>query len=726
MRILLGFANHIPQILEHRRLSGYGHEFLFFDHNIGHFKWTPEMSWNDIANSCPGGPPDIYIHWSVEYNPLPVGIDKAECFTVGVFGDWNLGGRAIHSVKGMFDLWVSDKPGGTVLERHGLVPSVSALLWAQHPTTHVMTTPPGSIERDIDILLIGNLNHEVQHRRAPLLARIARLARNHNVLVATGVYGPDYTSLMNRAKIVFNHSIRGEANMRAFEGPACGALTFNETGNEELTSLFVHRKTHIEYTSENLETLLDYYLDPANAQERITIAEEGHRLVTNHSYADHLRRLLDRILPEYHSWQAGLFNTSRQSTHSSSDKSLDIARQWLTSLTPAAIPLAHKLCATAGSEQAMLLSSRVLSEWARFAESTADRSTLQAASVKLAEDLVSKHPQSLECALVMAAASLAANDIEQMVRAEARLREPLVKLFDGNYPPIMSRTMDEFDVIEDEMWLEFGDDPPKLHAALTNLTRARLLAVLADRHLAEGRLQEAMNSAREAQQLLPRSNSVRYLAARCLRALGLVEDGLCEFADAIECNPFHWQCRTDLVTLALEVQDIELAGRLLKDWDAILQAMPVYRYTQPILDQLLAALTQLQKQTDKRSILRHLMVLSLQSTEYWREPLVRYLTTTSNLCDSLLLLRVEASAGVSENTVRSAIADVVRTSLGERANPPIVVITQSINCTDRWKLFRGCSLVIDTPALSALDRLLADNQNIPIVQTATNAQYAAA
>ena len=71
--------------------------------------------------------------------------------------------------------------------------------------------------------MIGNLSATVQRERAPWLARVARLADRCRVRIAGGVYGEEYTRLMNATRITFNRSIRGEMNMRCYEAAACGS-----------------------------------------------------------------------------------------------------------------------------------------------------------------------------------------------------------------------------------------------------------------------------------------------------------------------------------------------------------------------------------------------------------------------------------------------------------------------------------------------------------------------
>ena len=65
-----------------------------------------------------------------------------------------------------------------------------------------------------------------------------RLSNRYKVVIAIGHYGEHYTRLTNRAKIVFNRSVNGCTKQRAYDGPACGALVFNESENEEVRAAF--------------------------------------------------------------------------------------------------------------------------------------------------------------------------------------------------------------------------------------------------------------------------------------------------------------------------------------------------------------------------------------------------------------------------------------------------------------------------------------------------------
>jgi hypothetical protein len=148
--------------------------------------------------------------------------------------------------------------------------------------------------RDIDILFVGNTHPAVQRERNPWLAR---LADRRNVFIAQSVWGDEYRQLLSRAKIVFNRSIRGEANMRTFEAAAAGALLFQEEENLEVRDFFEDGKECVLYRSDNLEELLNYYLD--NDEEREKIAAGGREKVKEYTWAKLWEKQLGLIEREW-------------------------------------------------------------------------------------------------------------------------------------------------------------------------------------------------------------------------------------------------------------------------------------------------------------------------------------------------------------------------------------------------------------------------------------------
>ena len=280
------------------------------------------LSYAEIAARYPRGwQPDVFLFWSPEYHPIPRGLESASCLKVGVYGDWNLGGQAVQQSAATFDLLFADANGADRLRALGFPNVAAAQLWSFDPDLHRRL--PG-VERDIDILLIGNFNHDIQRDRCRWLGRVARLSSRYKVLLAAGIYGQAYVQLLNRAKIVFNRSIRGEINMRAYEAPACGALLFQERENREILSLFPDRQECVLYDDDDLEPLLEHYL--SHEDERAAIAEAGCRRVQTETPALHIEAMFRAIEA-----QASAACVSGKSVSVEAEAELRRARQWLLS-----------------------------------------------------------------------------------------------------------------------------------------------------------------------------------------------------------------------------------------------------------------------------------------------------------------------------------------------------------------------------------------------------------
>src|SRR5207245_4134244 len=90
--------------------------------------------------------------------------------------------------------------------------------------------PAGGV-RDVDVLFVGDLQPAVHGERLPWLARLAKFCPKRRVVIARGVRGEAYRDLLRRAKVVFNRSARGEANLRVGEACSQGAMPLREAGD---------------------------------------------------------------------------------------------------------------------------------------------------------------------------------------------------------------------------------------------------------------------------------------------------------------------------------------------------------------------------------------------------------------------------------------------------------------------------------------------------------------
>ncbi|MDP6507162.1 MAG: glycosyltransferase, partial [Planctomycetota bacterium] len=255
------------------------------------FQWACEKeTFQEILNRLPEGwEPDLVI-WLCHYNPIPEGIEHSPYPTVATVGDWNLLFTSFKDDLKRFDWIVTDKSGVEMLRRGGFENVDYWPMFAHDVYNHRRME---NVERIYDVVMIGNFNHSIQRDRSHWLHRLAKLKNRFDIHLLCGIYGEDYTRLLNQAKIVFNRSIRGEMNMRAYEATACGALLFMEEDNLEINDFFKDRVECVLYNEDNLEELIEYYL--THDEERERIAEAGYQRVQQETQHHHFERLVELL-----------------------------------------------------------------------------------------------------------------------------------------------------------------------------------------------------------------------------------------------------------------------------------------------------------------------------------------------------------------------------------------------------------------------------------------------
>ncbi|WP_284643380.1 glycosyltransferase family protein [Paenibacillus silviterrae] len=235
-----------------------------------------------------GWEPELVWVWSPEFHANPAGLFEERVPLVALISDWNLGYGTVCGTLPEYDAIFTDKRGAELLRRRGLRQAAYAPLYSYDPAIHF---PVSSAVKDIDVSIVGNLNHEVQEERSLWLKKLCTLRRKGvRVRIDTNLFGADYNDVMNRSKIVFNRSIRSEMNLRAYEAPAAGALMMLEDGNGEVEEHLVPFEEYVPYHENNYEQLILHYLsDPAG---REAIAAAGHtKIVETDSYTHHMDRI---------------------------------------------------------------------------------------------------------------------------------------------------------------------------------------------------------------------------------------------------------------------------------------------------------------------------------------------------------------------------------------------------------------------------------------------------
>src|SRR5262249_1952570 len=130
---------------------------------------------------------------------------------------------------------------------------------------------------------------------------LARLAGRWRVAIRTGLRRQDYQALLRQARIVFNHSRHGECNRRVFESVAAGALLFQEAGNRGVSLYFQPGRGYIAYDADNLEALLEHYLN--HEDERVAIAQAAQARVRAYDVEDLWQRALEQLSGQWEDLQ---------------------------------------------------------------------------------------------------------------------------------------------------------------------------------------------------------------------------------------------------------------------------------------------------------------------------------------------------------------------------------------------------------------------------------------
>lgn len=150
---------------------------------------------------------------------------------------------------------------------------------------------PGLV-RDIEVGFIGKMGRPGTDRHEVLSNVLPRFKTND--------IGQSYTPaemgrIYSRSRIVFNKSINGDLNMRAFEALAAGALLITDRINNGLTDLFTEGVHYLGYdTAEEAVSQIEYYL--ANESARALIARNGQDLLrSRHTYDIRLAQILDVV-----------------------------------------------------------------------------------------------------------------------------------------------------------------------------------------------------------------------------------------------------------------------------------------------------------------------------------------------------------------------------------------------------------------------------------------------
>lgn len=649
MRIVTGYSPSIEEFGLRRPLPGREQDEVLCYGTVPEapLQWDPTVhSYPQLVAQYPAGwKPDTVFFPSLEYHPVPEGIEHADCLTVGFVGDWNLGAQAYQQVGNMFDLLIADRNGCDRLRAAGLQNVRYAPLWAFDPRVH--RRMPG-VERDLDVVMIGSLNYNVQRERSRWVARVAKLSGKHTICITSGVFGDDYTRLLNRAKIVFNRSIRGEINMRAYEAPACGALLFYERTNREIGDLFTDRADCVLYGEDDLEELLEYYLAPEHAEERERIAEAGWRKVQAQSYAHHAAQIaatIEQALNE-------MPNPRPRRTFcalSPADQALHRAYQYTLVATRTVLPAAERLLARAETfspSRADVANARAcaLAEWGIAQGDPILRDRYLRQAIECARRAFAMRPGYATALFNLAQIQgvQASAEREGTLRATLHALEAETIAPEQVEGPYFPHAFDTPFLAEMEMaWAQNPVGTDAWTIAVRDLMRWRVCEQLSDLAFSTGRIQEAEALAAQAVLRCPNIGTSRYRWARTLHALGRLEEATTQYRTGMAEAPLMPEVWEAFAGLLIEQSRWEECRDFLAELNALLNGCPLFDGWRPTWQYLRTRLNAAQEQAVAAATLRLLALPDWNAPTQWQTLLQRYVSQFQPGDPVHLLLPVE-------------------------------------------------------------------------------------
>lgn len=233
--------------------------------------------------------PDFILVRDAEFYKIPKGLERAPMPVFALVGDYNLSMNSMLPILGCFDHFFCDTKGVRIFNKLGLLNCEFFCLYGYDPDVHRDYDGP----KRWDVVFLGNLNHTVQQDREASLYELARLGKRYRIHVATGLYGPPYAKMLNSAYLVFNRSIRDEANMRFFEAMGCGSVVMNQHLNELDDLGFSANEHYLECT--DVGEAIDRFFEQWDETQRERIRVGVRDVLPNHSYDKRAADLVDRL-----------------------------------------------------------------------------------------------------------------------------------------------------------------------------------------------------------------------------------------------------------------------------------------------------------------------------------------------------------------------------------------------------------------------------------------------
>ncbi|PIQ28350.1 hypothetical protein COW36_04045 [bacterium (Candidatus Blackallbacteria) CG17_big_fil_post_rev_8_21_14_2_50_48_46] len=236
--------------------------------------------------------PELILWWGFATSVLPQGLDAAPCPVVLIASDWQSAGALLWEWREHFDLILGDQALVNWLQSRGFT---RCAWWPSYGFSPARFYP-GAETKCWDLTYVGSLNPDSHPERLLYLKTLSVLSRQYRVCFRNQIVGEDYRRLLSQSRLVFNHALRGEMNLRAYEASACGAVVLQEAGNLEIRRFLTPGESCLLYEPSQLLAQVKGWLQQPELLD--SISKRAAQAILNHTYEQQFERLLN-LLPNY-------------------------------------------------------------------------------------------------------------------------------------------------------------------------------------------------------------------------------------------------------------------------------------------------------------------------------------------------------------------------------------------------------------------------------------------
>jgi GT2 family glycosyltransferase/2-polyprenyl-3-methyl-5-hydroxy-6-metoxy-1,4-benzoquinol methylase/spore maturation protein CgeB/Tfp pilus assembly protein PilF len=251
------------------------------------------VNFDEVLKALPDGwTPDLFVWSDSATGFLPVGLEQLGCPTACLVGDTHTGQmdwRIDYARLFTHTFVMFNRQHIPHFQRAG-VSNVTWLPGACDPTFH----SGDAGEKLFDVGFVGQTHRTWHPDRVRLLQQM--MDDGVDVRVESKILD-EMGHFHGQSRIVFNRSLSGDLNMRVFEALCSGSLLLTDRlgADSGLEDLFEDRKHLVLYDEENLESLVDHYLE--HTEEREAIAMAGREAILEaHTYDHRVAQILETVL----------------------------------------------------------------------------------------------------------------------------------------------------------------------------------------------------------------------------------------------------------------------------------------------------------------------------------------------------------------------------------------------------------------------------------------------